>query len=352
MKDLKYTIDVEASVPVMLINDVIGEEVLGGDFQRELLYLDTLGKDAIEIYINSPGGSVFDGFSIASAILNAKTPIITNNIGIAGSIAGVIFMCGKQRIMADYALFMMHNVSGPNAKAKSDLNNSISLLLSKNSSLSQDQVLKLMNIETWMNYEECAKNGFSTKNNIPILEEDVFNIKNKAYDEIFDYANKIILNMSKENIEETELIIENSDLIVNQGVIETEVTIRTEVDSDLELEVVENTHADIVEEIEELNKVDEKDILIEELKNQITKLKEKEIEKEIESFLNNSIDLGRISSETKGQWLNMCKIDFDNSKEIIKTLNINKSAPTFENTITEIKTPKTFLDMFNLSKNK
>ena len=67
---LLYTQDSTADEPIMLINKHIGysekdgQGVDGSLFQEELLYLDSLGKKAIQVWINSPGGSVVDGYNI------------------------------------------------------------------------------------------------------------------------------------------------------------------------------------------------------------------------------------------------------------------------------------------------
>ena len=65
----------------------------------QLLYLDhSDSKKDISLYINSPGGVVMDGYNIYNAILRSKTPVDTYNVGIAASIAGVIFMAGRKDI--------------------------------------------------------------------------------------------------------------------------------------------------------------------------------------------------------------------------------------------------------------
>ena len=117
-----YCIDENIDEPIMLINTHIGfdeengQGIDGAQFQRELLYLDGLGKKRIQVWINSIGGVVMDGYNIASAILKTKTPVDTYNVGMSASIAGVIFMCGRNRIMLDYAQFMMHPASGTKDK--------------------------------------------------------------------------------------------------------------------------------------------------------------------------------------------------------------------------------------------
>jgi len=414
--EYKYTVNPDSKNPIMLINDSIGDEgINGADFQKELLTLDSMGKDSIEIMINSPGGSVFDGLSIASAILNAKTPIITNNVGIAGSIAGVIYMTASNRKMADYALFMMHNVSGGNEKARNELNNSISLLLSKNSSLSQNQIKMLMNIETWLNADDCLKNGLCNDldNNIaPKSQKVVFKEKN-SYTDIYEYANNILkeFNMKKEtpatedveNIEngieieiskeskeeekkedmedKTEMDEENKAknpwAICSASVgrkdkakfeacvmkVKKEYGIHNEMDENTFNNNIKDNNMSMKNETEEVSVIEnsttdytnlltEKDALIEQLQNEISRLKASQKEKEITNFIESALEVGRISDETKDTWINLCNSDFESTKEIINKLSINKQAPKFENSTNnnEAKAPTTFSEMFKFAK--
>ena len=98
-----YTINPESNTPIMLINKEIGgyDGIIGSQFQSELTALDLMEKESIEIHINSTGGSIIDGYSIYSAIINAKTPINTVNVGLCASTASWLFLpylfCYNQR---------------------------------------------------------------------------------------------------------------------------------------------------------------------------------------------------------------------------------------------------------------
>lgn len=110
-----YIQNIESDEPIMLINRHIGydeQEGMGIDgaiFQQELMLLDTMGKKRIQVWINSVGGMVMDGYNICNAILKSNTPVDTYCMGMAASIAGVIFQTGRKRIMADYGILMYHN---------------------------------------------------------------------------------------------------------------------------------------------------------------------------------------------------------------------------------------------------
>lgn len=62
----------------------------------------------INIRINSPGGEVFHGSAIVSAIMNCASEVHTYNDGVCASMAAAIFLAGKKRYMAKNAMLMLH----------------------------------------------------------------------------------------------------------------------------------------------------------------------------------------------------------------------------------------------------
>lgn len=63
----------------------------------------------IALYINSGGGSIYDGLALYSAIKNSSTPVVTIGNGMVGSAALLIFLGGKYRISYPYATFLFHS---------------------------------------------------------------------------------------------------------------------------------------------------------------------------------------------------------------------------------------------------
>jgi len=101
----------------ILIYGVIGdswfeESVTARQFVADLKALEKEYK-RINVRINSPGGSVFDGLPIFNAIRNSKAEIHTYNDGLCASMAAVILLSGKTVHSADNALMMLHSpISG------------------------------------------------------------------------------------------------------------------------------------------------------------------------------------------------------------------------------------------------
>ncbi len=65
----------------------------------------------INVRINSPGGSVFDGLAIFNALQGSSAQIHTWNEGLAASMAAVILMAGQKVHAAKNSLMMLHSPS-------------------------------------------------------------------------------------------------------------------------------------------------------------------------------------------------------------------------------------------------
>jgi len=68
-------------------------------------------RKPIKFYIDSYGGSVYDGFILVSAIVNSKTPVHTYTYGYCMSMGLALFMAGHNRFMSRFAILMYHELS-------------------------------------------------------------------------------------------------------------------------------------------------------------------------------------------------------------------------------------------------
>ena len=87
------------------VNDVTASLVVS-----QLLFLESEdpGKD-IQLYINSPGGSVESGLAIYDVMQLTCAPIRTVCIGTAASMGAVLFLAGRERAMLPHAYLMIHD---------------------------------------------------------------------------------------------------------------------------------------------------------------------------------------------------------------------------------------------------
>jgi ATP-dependent Clp endopeptidase proteolytic subunit ClpP len=146
----------------------------------------------INIRINSPGGSIYHGNAIVTAIKNCPVEIHTYNDGLAASMGAVIFCASEHRHMAKNALVMLHSpISAMWGNAK-DLRAEAEVLdvfqktltstIAGAMNMSEDQVNdKYMDYnDHWLSYKDCIDNGMV--NEIQHYEspaEDVVNVLNK-----------------------------------------------------------------------------------------------------------------------------------------------------------------------------
>lgn len=371
MEELKFTIFEDTDEPIMLINKPIGnytdvyknedgedeeyevEGICGADFQKELLYLDALGKRKIQIWINSGGGVVMDGYNICSAILKSKTPVDTYNVGICASIAGVIFMCGGNRIMMDYATLMIHPPAGSNDfEMMSKMRSSLLTILTAKSKISMEEAGLLMDATTWFTADECKQKGFATaiektsSFNKKVINSLPVNERITKYNEI---VNTILTEKNKNkdnniNINKGEVKMLNvtnrlglssdasEDSILKAiNAIETESNAKQEKINALQTELDE-AKAGIATATQEITDkqavIDAKEAELQALKDEKQAVKD---EKAVE-MVTNFVTLGRISNNEEAikHWTTLAKADFDMAKTMLEDLPVNAAAKKIE----------------------
>lgn len=108
-----FTISNLAAAPAAEI-DIFDEIGLWGvtvkDFATALKAIP-VDRD-ITVRINSPGGSVFDGFAIFNLLRARKDKVACHVIGLAASMASIIMLAGKSTTAAANATIMIHKPSG------------------------------------------------------------------------------------------------------------------------------------------------------------------------------------------------------------------------------------------------
>ncbi|ARE87108.1 head maturation protease, ClpP-related [Clostridium formicaceticum] len=139
-------------------------------FKRDL---DALGDiKTLNIYINSPGGDVFEGNAIYN-MLKRKAKNCQINVyidGLAASIASVIAMAGNV-FMPSNAMMMVHNawcLTWGNAKELRDTANALekidtsikqTYLNKAGDKLDEETLTDLLDNETWLTAQECLDYG-------------------------------------------------------------------------------------------------------------------------------------------------------------------------------------------------
>lgn len=102
---------VESSETTITIYGIIGEDWYGEGvtLKRIDAALRAIGDKEVTVYINSPGGNMFEGIAIYNRLREHSQKVTTKVLGIAASAASVIYLAGEDREVASSAFLMIHN---------------------------------------------------------------------------------------------------------------------------------------------------------------------------------------------------------------------------------------------------
>lgn len=157
-----------ATAADIFIYDEIG--VFGVTAADVIVMLQGLKVSTLNVHLNSPGGSVFDGLAIYNA-LNAHPASITVHIdGLAASIASVIAMAGDEIVMAENAMMMIHRPSvgmfgyADELRKQADvldvLEGNLVAVYAARTGMPPEDVKAAMHAETWFTAAQAKANGF------------------------------------------------------------------------------------------------------------------------------------------------------------------------------------------------
>ena len=76
---------------------------------KNLLFLDTISRRLITLYINTPGGCEFNGMAIYDTIRRIKSPVKAIGIGQVMSMGTIIIQACKYRYLTKECTFMIHD---------------------------------------------------------------------------------------------------------------------------------------------------------------------------------------------------------------------------------------------------
>ena len=195
-------------------DEKIESETSADHFRNELAKYPNVTQ--INIYINSYGGSVFEGTAIYSQLKRHTAQKTVYIDGFACSVASVIAMAGDKVVMPPNTMMMIHNawncICG-NAKelrkAADDLDtimdgNRQSYLTKSNGKITEEKLIELLESETWLTAKQCLEYGFCDE--ITGQEADITKAQemlqkvNTTMEQKINY-NKSIAAMLKEMVE-------------------------------------------------------------------------------------------------------------------------------------------------------
>ena len=159
---------------IIFLTGEINEEV-SALVISQLLYLDSISNDDVQIYINSPGGSVTDGLAIVDCMNHIKSDVCTICIGMCASMASIILANGKKgkRYILENGEVMIHQPLGGVQGQESDVSivalrltkikNKLIKLLSTLTGKSEEKIKDDSDRDYYMDANEAKKYGIVDK---------------------------------------------------------------------------------------------------------------------------------------------------------------------------------------------
>lgn len=128
-------------------------------------------KRDIKLYINSPGGSVYDGLAIIDTMCFVEPDVQTIGIGLQASMGAMLLSCGTKgkRYLLPNSRVMIHQPSSGTEGKITDqeimlregvfLKKRLAEILAENTGQKLDKVIADMDRDNWMSAEEAKAYG-------------------------------------------------------------------------------------------------------------------------------------------------------------------------------------------------
>jgi ATP-dependent Clp protease protease subunit len=97
---------------ILYLSGTVDEDA-SRDICRSIIQLNTRALDCIQLVVNSPGGSVHDGFAIIDIMEWSRLPVRTTGLGMIASTGLLIFMAGQKghRVLTPRVSILSHRYS-------------------------------------------------------------------------------------------------------------------------------------------------------------------------------------------------------------------------------------------------
>lgn len=159
---------------IFLVGEV--DDSMATSITAQLLYLEAMDTEKdIQIYINSPGGSVSAGLAIYDTMQYIKCDVSTNCIGLAASMGSFLLAGGTKgkRFALPNAEVMIHQVLGGAQGQATDVEittkhllrtkEKLNRMLAENTGRDYEVICAATERDNWMSAEEALKFGIIDK---------------------------------------------------------------------------------------------------------------------------------------------------------------------------------------------
>ena len=159
----------EDEAELVIFDEIGGWGQSVDDFKRA--FDQVKNKKAIKLFINSPGGVVTDGWAIFNMLQRIRDKLTVEVIGLAASMASVVALAGKKLTMCRGSYFMIHNpwtiAWGDSTELRKmadtmdKMREDIITLYNDRSALTRDEIVAMMDEETWISADDAQEYGFA-----------------------------------------------------------------------------------------------------------------------------------------------------------------------------------------------
>ena len=143
---------------------------------RGLLYLQRCDADApVTLYISSPGGEVQSGLALYDVMQAVSCPVRTVCLGMAASMAALLFIAGDERQMLPHSRVMIHDPligggvggSALSVKARADdlmrIRDITAGVIARHTGMPLERVFELTASDTYFEAEEAVEAGLADR---------------------------------------------------------------------------------------------------------------------------------------------------------------------------------------------
>ena len=165
---------VETATDTITMYGVIGEDWWGEGVTLKRIdsALRAIGDKPVTVYINSPGGDMFEGIAIYNRLREHSQPVAVKVLGLAASAASVIAMAGSTREVAKSAFLMIHNCwtwlaanrhgLREAADQMEEFDKAMIGLYADTSGQNEDDIEAMLDAETYLSGSSALEKGFAT----------------------------------------------------------------------------------------------------------------------------------------------------------------------------------------------
>lgn len=215
---------------IYIYQEIGGSGVTARSVQRELARMSA--SDEITVHISSPGGEVYEGYTIYNLLKNSGKKINVKIEGLCASIATLIAMAGDTITMTPLSEFMIHNPSGAiegDSRAMKDAATQLDAIkktlvkaYKKKTKLSEADLWEMMDKETYLTPKEAIKLGFVDAESerlkaVAYLDTTKKTNKMTKVDSILAKVDAILNKINPSKVKNLDATLDNGQPVVIEG---------------------------------------------------------------------------------------------------------------------------------------